>query len=86
MKFSRFACIALLLHETSARYLKEKKEKTADSINVYDYSRTEYQDHYLVGLLNYPNDAIPEILDNHTSGTYLDGIGGAPWDYVPRYE
>ena len=29
------------------------------------------QDHYLVGLLNYPNSFIPEVLKNHTSGTYI---------------
>jgi hypothetical protein len=31
-----------------------------------------YQPHYLVGLLNYPNSFVPEVLQNHTSGTYLD--------------
>lgn len=44
----------------------------------------DYQDHYLVGLLNYPNDAIPDILDGVTSGTYINGVGGAPWNYIPR--
>lgn len=43
----------------------------------------DYQDHYLVGLLNYPNDAIPDILDGVTSGTYINGVGGAPWNYIP---
>lgn len=36
-----------------------------------------------VGLLNYPNDAVPDILNGVTSGTYIDGNGGAPFDYVP---
>jgi len=29
------------------------------------------------------NAFIPEQLQNHTSGTYINGAGGAPWDYVP---
>ena len=29
------------------------------------------QEHYLVGLLNYPQAMIPEILQNHTSGTFI---------------
>ena len=33
---------------------------------------------------NYPNDAIPDILNGVTSGTYLSGDGGAPWNYIPR--
>jgi hypothetical protein len=37
-----------------------------------------------VGLLNYPNDAIPDILNGVTSGTYINGVGGAPWNYIPR--
>uniref|UniRef100_A0A7S4VMY4 Phytase-like domain-containing protein n=4 Tax=Ditylum brightwellii TaxID=49249 RepID=A0A7S4VMY4_9STRA len=44
---------------------------------------SEYQDHYLVGLLNYPNDNIPDILDGVTSGTFIDGAGGAPFNYIP---
>lgn len=45
--------------------------------------QTCYQPHYLVGLLNYPNDDIPEILQGHTSGTAVDASLGAPWDYIP---
>jgi len=33
---------------------------------------TQIQPHYLVGLLNYPNSFIPDILQNHTSGTYIE--------------
>jgi len=33
--------------------------------------------------LNYPNDAVPDELQGHTSGTYINGMGGAPFDYVP---
>jgi len=29
------------------------------------------QEHYLVGLLNYPNSFVPDVLKNHTSGTYI---------------
>ena len=32
---------------------------------------SDYQPHYLVGLLNLPNSNIPDIFRNHTSGTYL---------------
>lgn len=31
-----------------------------------------YQPHYLVGLLNYPNSFVPDALQGHTSGTYID--------------
>uniref|UniRef100_A0A7S1BQY7 Phytase-like domain-containing protein n=1 Tax=Corethron hystrix TaxID=216773 RepID=A0A7S1BQY7_9STRA len=51
----------------------------------------DYQDHYLVGILNYPNSFVPEEFQNHTSGTYLPNdvskdwtsYVGAPFDYVP---
>jgi len=33
---------------------------------------TKYMDHYLVGLLNYPNSAIPDSLNGITTGTYTD--------------
>lgn len=34
--------------------------------------------------MNYPNDAVPPILDNHTSGTYgISGIVDGPFSYVP---
>lgn len=29
------------------------------------------QQHYLVGLLNYPQSFIPDVLQNHTSGTAI---------------
>jgi len=29
--------------------------------------------------------AVPSKLKGHTSGTYIGGMGGAPFDYVPRY-
>jgi len=32
---------------------------------------SDYQPHYLVGLLNYPQSYVPEVFKNHTSGTYL---------------
>lgn len=34
--------------------------------------------------MHYPNDVIPEILSDHTSGTYLGEGLGAPYDYIPR--
>mmetsp|Transcript_39594 Transcript_39594/g.77419 ORF Transcript_39594/g.77419 Transcript_39594/m.77419 type:complete len:531 (+) Transcript_39594:109-1701(+) len=51
-----------------------------------------YQDHYLVGLLNYPNSFVPKEFQNHTSGTYLQNDRDqdwaadkdAPYDYVPN--
>jgi hypothetical protein len=44
----------------------------------------DYQPHYLVGLLNYPNNAVPAILSNHTSGTSnISGIVNGPYTYVP---
>jgi hypothetical protein len=37
-----------------------------------------------VGLLNYPNSFVPDILANHTSGTYgITGTVDGPFDYVP---
>ena len=53
------------------------------SVDASSYDQTCYQPHYLVGLLNYPNDDIPEILQGHTSGTAIDASFGAPWDYIP---
>lgn len=35
-----------------------------------------------VGLLNYPNSAVPDILSGHTSGTLLGDAYG-PYDYIP---
>merc|ERR550539_1815235 len=61
------------------RSLKGKKAKKT----TLSHHNADYQDHYLVGLLNYPNDAVPEELDGHTSGTYIGDMGGAPFDYVP---
>jgi len=37
------------------------------------------QEHYLVGLLNLPNAKIPDVLRNHTSGTYLDNTEDKDW-------
>ena len=39
--------------------------------------------HYLVGLLNYPNSFIPEIFQNHTSGTYIP-VGDTMWQSAPN--
>ncbi|KAL7525917.1 hypothetical protein ACHAWF_001564, partial [Thalassiosira exigua] len=33
---------------------------------------SDYQPHYLVGLLNLPNANIPDIFRNHTTGTYIE--------------
>ena len=59
---------------------------------------TNVHDHYLVGLLNYPNSFVPEALANHTSGTELAtgptceesdfasawcAMELGPFDYVP---
>lgn len=41
------------------------------------------QPHYLVGLLNYPNSFVPEILRNHTSGTYIP-VGNQMWSSAPN--
>lgn len=41
-----------------------------------------YQPHYLVGLLNYPNSFVPDILANHTSGTYIPE-GDEQWASSP---
>ena len=40
---------------------------------------TKYMDHYLVGLLNYPNSAVPDSFKEITTGTYTD----TTYDYVP---
>ena len=46
--------------------------------------QTDYQKHYLVGILNYPNADIPDILSGHTSGTALDSEQyGTPYDHIP---
>lgn len=39
-----------------------------------------YQSHYLVGLLNYPNSRIPDVMKNHTSGTYI--VEGYDKDWI----
>lgn len=41
-----------------------------------------YQPHYLVGLLNFPNSYVPDILQNHTSGTYIPE-GSEQWISSP---
>ena len=38
-----------------------------------------YQDHYLVGLLNYPGTPIHDIFKNHTSGTYIESGSDQDW-------
>jgi len=43
---------------------------------------SEYQPHYLVGLLNYPQPFIPEIFQGHTSGTYIPQ-GDEQWSSSP---
>jgi len=53
---------------------------------------TDYQPHYLVGLLNDPNSRVPDVLKNHTSGKYFanDRVenwladSNAPYTNVPK--
>lgn len=74
-------------HTNGNRRLKKKKKQTkaaaAAAARKSYHVNEDYQDHYLVGLLNYPNADVPDILSGHTSGTYINGAGGAPFDYVP---
>jgi len=45
---------------------------TAGYFANYVYAQnSDYQPHYLVGLLNYPNSHTPDVLKGHTSGTYI---------------
>ena len=50
------------------------------------------QEHYLVGLLNYPNSFVPDKLQGHTSGTFIatpkeddppSFPDNVPFDFVP---
>ena len=41
-----------------------------------------YQEHYLVGLLNLPNSDVPSIMQNHTSGSYVDAEK-SPYEELP---
>jgi len=54
---------------------------------------SDYQPHYLVGLLHYPNSHISEVFKNHTSGTYIKKANttenwvsdiNVPYSYVPN--
>lgn len=42
-------------------------------------AQSDKQEHYLVGLLNYPNSFVPDVLKNHTSGTYIT----MPYENLP---
>merc|ERR1719361_1409463 len=42
-------------------------------------AQSDKQEHYLVGLLNYPNSFVPDVLQNHTSGTYIT----MPYENLP---
>jgi len=61
---------------------RELKNGSKKSRKSYASNSADYQNHYLVGLLNYPNSDIPDILNGVTSGTYLNGFG-APYAYIP---
>lgn len=50
--------------------------------DVVSGQHSDYQPHYLVGLLNYPNSFVPDVLQNHTSGTSL-GEEYGPYSDVP---
>lgn len=53
---------------------------------------SDYQPHYLVGLLNDPQSNVPNVFKNHTSGTYFEhdrnenwlADTNAPYDDVPK--
>lgn len=45
---------------------------------------SDYQPHYLVGLLNYPNADIPDVFRNHTSGTYFSNGPYENWISDPN--
>jgi hypothetical protein len=58
------SCYAVLLLALTA---------TAATMSVGVYAQNaDYQKHYLVGLLNYPNSFIPDEFKDHTSGTYIE--------------
>lgn len=76
-------CIAsgFATESTDQRKLRAHVSSSADPVVM---ANEDYQKHYLVGLLNYPNSFIPEVLSNHTSGTYgISGIVDGPFDYIP---
>lgn len=90
MKILTLALLSISFNGVSARNLKKPKKakkavkapQRAEKAPTILTPSAEYQDHYLVGLLNYPNDAVPDVLAGHTSGTYLGDEYG-PYDYVP---
>jgi len=45
---------------------------------------SDYQPHYLVGLLNHPQSYVPEVFKNHTSGTYMISGPYENWKADPR--
>ncbi|KAL7548519.1 hypothetical protein ACHAWF_011807 [Thalassiosira exigua] len=49
-------------------------------IAVVVAQHSDYQPHYLVGLLNLPNSKIPDELKNHTSGTHI--VPGRDQDWL----
>jgi hypothetical protein len=57
---------------------KEMKLTVAFHLLMAQVVAAQYQPHYLVGLLNYPNSFIPDVLKNHTSGTYIP-VGDEMW-------
>uniref|UniRef100_A0A7S2YKK9 Phytase-like domain-containing protein n=1 Tax=Entomoneis paludosa TaxID=265537 RepID=A0A7S2YKK9_9STRA len=82
MKVSSAALLIAITASADAAKSGKKGGKKEGMRKVYASNSAEYQNHYLVGLLNYPNADIPDILDGVTSGTYLNGFG-APYPYVP---
>lgn len=79
---------ALFVAVNAERGLKGKKTPaptpapTAPPLSPRLVVHTAYYKHHLVGLLNYPNSAIPDILNGVTSGTK---ISAGPYNYIPRY-
>ena len=59
------------------------------AFDISNGQHADYQQHYLVGLLNYPNSFVPDVLQNHTSGTALTTPSPAwtgtppPYSFVP---
>jgi hypothetical protein len=45
---------------------------TLTAMSAVYAQNADYQKHYLVGLLNYPNSFIPDEFKDHTSGTYIE--------------
>ena len=71
-----FCFATLCLPLTRARVGERPDQDPSITVN------SDYQPHYLVGLLNYPNADIPAVLNGVTSGT--KNIPGGPYNYVPR--